>query len=79
MKATKCGGSIRTRSASVSSTPSEWSDLSSTLSRVRATEQSSNKAMHDEQMELKRVQFRQTHLLEERRLACAEEETRCRV
>lgn len=72
-------GSIQSRSPSVSSTLSEWSDLNSALSRSKALEQASQGRMHDEKLELKRMQFQQTTLLEERRVACKEEETRCRV
>ncbi|KAG3099106.1 hypothetical protein PI124_g21752 [Phytophthora idaei] len=77
--AARRSSSIRARSPSVSSTKSDWSDLNAALSRSKALEQESQRKMDDENLLLKRQQFEQTSRLEERRVACAEEETKCRV
>ncbi|KAG3154152.1 hypothetical protein PI126_g9774 [Phytophthora idaei] len=77
--AARRSSSIRARSPSVSSTISDWSDLNAALSRSKALEQESQRKMHDKNLVLKRQQFEQTSRLEEWRVACAEEETKCRV
>lgn len=65
--------------STLSSTRSEWSELRSTLSRTRATEQASNRQYHREKIKLKRKNLLQTITLEKRRLKCIEEESKCRV
>ncbi|TYZ62600.1 hypothetical protein PybrP1_002360 [[Pythium] brassicae (nom. inval.)] len=70
---------IRSRRASIASTSSEWSELSSALTRVRTSEMTANRAMHDEHLALKSQHFRESQALKERRFACGEEEMRSRA
>ncbi|TYZ66706.1 hypothetical protein PybrP1_001664 [[Pythium] brassicae (nom. inval.)] len=77
--AKKRAPTIRRSRGSLASGTSELSELGSALTRARTTEAESNRAMHDERMSLKRMQFSEAQQLDERRKLCTEEETRCRV
>ncbi|TYZ64514.1 hypothetical protein PybrP1_010696 [[Pythium] brassicae (nom. inval.)] len=77
--AEKRAPTIRRGRGSMVSGTSKLSELSSALTRARTTEAESNRTMHDERMSLKRMQFSEAQQLEEWRIVCAEEKTRCRV
>jgi hypothetical protein len=70
---------IRSRSPSVASTLSEWTDLNSSLSREKAVDREAKTRRHAEKMAWEKEQFERTTSMEERRLAFAEEESRCRI
>ncbi|RLN98641.1 hypothetical protein BBJ28_00024467 [Nothophytophthora sp. Chile5] len=71
--------SIRARSPSTTRTISEWNDLSSAFLYAKDMDRESKMRMHSEHMDLERLRLAQTTLFEERRISCAEQETRCRV
>ena len=71
--------SIRDRSPSISSTLTDWSDINSTLAESKKYEQENLKIIHNEKMQLKKLQFEIMQKIEERKVICTEEESKCRI